>query len=221
MNVLAIQNSYDELQIAILDENKVIDYCAISKFDASKQFIIKLETILTKNNTVLSDFPFIAVNRGPGPFTTLRVVIASVNGLSFANHIPLIGIDALDACILEWKDEKYPYTVVLLNAFGDDVYFAIAAPDQPVKKGYDNIITLLEKIKKLFPKTEIRFLGNGTSLHRKAIQDHFENAFIPSSIPNYCSVSTIGIIGSKKWEQGDKGSTQLLPLYLKKHPVEQ
>lgn len=173
--------------------------------------------MLLKHQLNLTDISFIAVNAGPGPFTTLRVVIASVNGLSFASKIPLIGIDALDAFLIEQHDAKYPNTVVLLNAFNNDVYFGIQpANSTEFQKGYDNITRILEKIKSSMPDQPIRFLGNGAELHAQEIRATFgDNALIPDPLPQTCSVEQIGLMGLEKWKNQEGLVEQLFPLYLK------
>lgn len=217
---LVLQNTYDELQIALLKGSQSIALRSISKMEASTRFISELQDILDEHSITLSDIPFIVVNQGPGPFTTLRTVLACANGLSFASKIPLIGIDGLDAFSAEYNDTHYPNTVILLNAFGQDVYFAIQS-NNTLKKGYDNIDAILEQIKQTMPQEKIRFLGNGTQLFQEKIIATFgQHAFIPKDIPLYCSIEAVGKLGLEKWKTDKTGSHQLLPLYLKKHPLD-
>lgn len=217
---LVIQNTYEELQIALLQGTHLIALQSISKMEASTRFISVLESLLNQHQLTLTQIPFIAVNQGPGPFTTLRTVLSCANGLSFASKVPLIGVDGLDAFIHEQSDKKYPNTVLLLNAFGQDVYFAIQS-DQATQKGYQNIDVLLEQIKETTANKTIRFLGNGTQLFQEKIVALFgKDAYIPKDIPSYCSIQAVGMLGLEKWNHGEKGCHQLLPLYLKKHPLD-
>ncbi len=218
--ILAIQNTYHEVQIALINNNLILEQSDIDKKQASKLLIVRLKQLLEKQNLSLNEIPFISVNQGPGPFTTLRVVIASVNGLSFAQHTPLVGVDAFDAMLAEWHNPRYPTTIVLFNAFSQDVYVAIEQPEKPTRKGYNNINALLAKCIDL--PGPIRFIGNGTELHYQKIKDIFgEQAYIPEPLPIYCSIAQIARIGHQQWKENKKGTEQLLPLYLKKHPAEQ
>jgi len=221
MKFLTIQSTYDALQLALLTNDQLLDQISITKFEATAQFVIKLQELLSNNHLKLTDLPFISVNIGPGPFTTLRVVISSVNGLSFAKQIPLIGIDALGACIQEWADPQYPYTIVLLNAFSNDVYYAITQPNQKTKKGYKNIIECIENLKQSFPDTTLRFLGNGALLHHKLIKKLLADRALISDTAEYCSIKQIGVMGYALWKQKNIGAQSLLPLYLKNHPMQQ
>jgi len=45
----------------------------------------------------LGDVTLLAVGLGPGPFTGLRVGLATIEGLAFATGLPVVGVSALDA----------------------------------------------------------------------------------------------------------------------------
>src|SRR5471030_2525471 len=94
---LSIQNTYTHVEMALFQDGQLINWVSEDKLRASKHFILLIAGLLQEHQIKFSDLSFVAVNQGPGPFTTLRVVIASVNGLSYATKIPLVGIDALDA----------------------------------------------------------------------------------------------------------------------------
>ncbi len=217
---IAIQNTYDVFEIALFVNNKLVDKKREDKHNTSKLFIPLLDELLTKNSAKISDFDFCAVNCGPGPFSTLRSIIASVNGLHFATNIPLVSIDGLETTFLEFYDNKYENTVVLLNAFNNEVYYLIAHHDQILSKGYQKIDLFLQKIKQQIPDS-IHFIGNGVTLHQSLIQETFgNNAVIKKSNPSMCSVEMIGKVGLEKWLLKQGTTTYVMPLHLKKHAVE-
>jgi tRNA threonylcarbamoyl adenosine modification protein YeaZ len=144
---IAIQNTYEIFEIALFVNNKLVSKKREDKHDTSKLFIPLLDELLTQNNAKISDFDFCAVNCGPGPFSTLRSIIASVNGLHFATNIPLISIDGLEATFFEFYNPTYQHTIVLLNAFNNEVYYLIAHRDQILTKGYQKIDTFLNSVR--------------------------------------------------------------------------
>ncbi len=219
MYYLTIQNNYDEVQLALMSGSIPAHSTSLAKTKASKELIIRINNLLMSTNIKLSDLSFIAANYGPGPFTTLRVVISTVNGLAYAKQIPLIGINALKAAACEWRDPKYPTTAILFNAFGNDVYTLVEHNSTQLFYGVYPIEKLLEELKAV-PNT-IRFLGNGTTLHKKLIITHIaEKAYIPEHNPAYCSLSQIAQMGLAQWKSVAQGEHQLMPLYLKRHPAQ-
>jgi tRNA threonylcarbamoyladenosine biosynthesis protein TsaB len=215
---LGIQNTYQIVELALFNDQELVDFVQEDKTRASTYFVSMLGTLLNTHHISWADLSFIAVNQGPGPFTTLRVVIASVNGLSFATKIPLIGIDALDALIFEYQNAQYPITIALLNAFSHDVYFAIERPESKhIEKGYENITHFLNRIKQSMPAEQpIHFIGNATEMYKQEITTIFgDQAFIPIELPQTASIKQIGLMGFKAWNQKIGLTDQLMPLYLK------
>jgi tRNA threonylcarbamoyladenosine biosynthesis protein TsaB len=217
---IAIQNTYDTFAMALFINNKPVDQLSEDKRHTSKLLIPLLDQLLARNNIKFSDLSFCVVNCGPGPFSTLRSIIASVNGLHLATNIPLIGIDGLDATFLEFYNPNYNHTVVLLNAFNNEVYYLIADGEQIVSKGYKKIDTFLDDLKQKYP-APINFIGNGVTLHHDLIiKTCGTNATIKQNNPPMCSLETIGRLGLEKFMHENKLDGYLMPLHLKKHAVE-
>src|SRR3989338_1529451 len=112
---LALQATYHSLEYALYDGMRLIQKKSLIKTQASSLLMCELNQLLSDHNCTWHDIQFLAVNQGPAPFTTLRALIATVNGISFATHKPLIGIDGLAAFAHEYKSDAV--TLNILNAF--------------------------------------------------------------------------------------------------------
>jgi len=219
---LAIQHTYQGIELALFQDSRLLEKVYDDKKRASKNFIHLLTSLLKNNTCTLEDISFIAANKGPGPFTTLRVVLASVNGLGFATKKPLIGIDGLMALLQEYQDDKHSFTVALLDAFSGDVYFGIEAAGLSDRYiGYKNNVLLLEELYALYldaqcPEAKIQFVGNGAIKYKSEIHAMFgNNAIFLDPIPEHCSIEQIGKLAFKQWNHSEGLSDQLLPMYLK------
>lgn len=220
MHFIAIQNTYHHVELSIYRDAQNIGGAQLDKNHASRDLVITLADALASCSTALTECAFIAVNQGPGPFTTLRTVIASMNGLSFASSIPLVGVDGLQAFAREHRDPTWQLTVYLLNAFGNDVYFYVTGEDKP-RVGYQNIRLFLDELAEKYPASALRFMGNGADLFGPQIKQTFDSrAYIPEPNPQTCSLATIAQMGREQWDKKINVHTQLMPLYLKKHPCE-
>lgn len=149
---------------------QLIESEIIPNAQASKQLVFVIDRLLEKQNLRLQDLAFIFVNQGPAPFTTLRTVLATVNALSFARNIPLVGIDSLQALAKEnvlrksSSDTDNPGSLIipiaLLDAFNNDVYYCFKADAPEItpepeyktgseyKTGYENISALVLRLQK-------------------------------------------------------------------------
>lgn len=213
---LTIQNTYQDIQLALFQGPQIVATTNANKIAASRMLIPLAASLLSKNNIQLSELKFIAANVGPGPYTTLRTVLASANGLSFATHVPLIGIDALDAMIQENNPTANIPLVVLLNAFNQDVYFATQSESGEIQKGCMNIKGLLAHLAQTYPKNLIQFVGNGTALHKDLILETFGSyAVITDPIPEAPSIEVVGLMALAQWDRQEGLASQLMPVYLK------
>ncbi|MBU4269478.1 tRNA (adenosine(37)-N6)-threonylcarbamoyltransferase complex dimerization subunit type 1 TsaB [Candidatus Dependentiae bacterium] len=217
---LSIQGSYSLLDISLFNNSNIIKNIKEDNFKASSLLIPIIQNLLKENNLKLENLAFIATDQGPGAFTSLRVTISTVNGLSFASKIPLIGIDGLDAISTQALKQiqnlqKTDVIVALLNAYNDDVYYKINSDKVENQKGYKKIDLLLSDLKNNFENQKIIFIGNAVNLHKDKILNIFDknSAFI--DIQN-ASSQEIALIALDKFEK-DKNclSFKLTPLYLK------
>lgn len=213
---LTLQNTYHDIQLALFREQRIVATASASKIDASRMLIPLTSSMLAENDIQISELKFIAANIGPGPFTTLRTVLASANGLSFATQAPLIGIDALDAMLQEHLSATNTALVVLLNAFNRDVYFATRSGSGKIQKGCMNIDAFLAELAQSNSTSSLQFVGNGTTLHKDLILKTFgSHAIISNPIPEAPSIETIGLIALAQWERQENLVSQLMPVYLK------
>ena len=98
---ISIQGSYSQLQLSLFKGNSCLTLISETNKKASSLMVPLIEEMLKQHSLTLCDINFICADQGPGAFTSLRVTIATINGISFAQHIPLIGIDGLDALAQE------------------------------------------------------------------------------------------------------------------------
>lgn len=210
---LALQNTYTDLQIALFKQATCIAVVQTNKTTASKDVILLMQSLLESHSISFDQIKFIAVNQGPGAFTTLRVVIATVNGLSFASQVPLIGINSLHALLNEYHSEFI--TIALLNAFSKDVYYAVREKNNKIiAQGCATIGHLFE----LYPyhNEKILFIGNGAHIHKLGILESYgSRAFFLDPMPETCTIQTVGLLGLHQWQQQENLSFQLQPIYLK------
>ena len=212
---LILQADYHQVSLALCKDSTIIETNIDSKQNASRNLVSRMQSLLEKHSFNWDDLSFIGINQGPAPFTTLRVIITTANGLNFAKKIPLVGVDGIQTFLREHKAST-PVTVVLLNAFAKDVYFGIKTDNQTITTGWENHIVFLKTLQQDFEQTDITFIGNGVLLFEKEIKEVFKDkAHIPDPLPEYTSIEAITQAAFDQWERKENVHDMLLPLYLK------
>ena len=100
----------DSFQVALIDKGKVIRHKTILSVRAHSEKLLKTINALLQHHPYPSSLHFggqakrrglqgIAVVKGPGSLTSLRIGVATANALSYALAIPVIGVKP--SCNLE------------------------------------------------------------------------------------------------------------------------
>jgi tRNA threonylcarbamoyladenosine biosynthesis protein TsaB len=216
--VLCLHTTYTNVESALARDKQILGLRSLTKEQASAQLIPTIDALLTINQLNLSDISHIIVNQGPAPFTTLRTIIATVNGIAFAHKVPLVGVDALEAFMSEYADKHAGPTAVLLNAFNKAVYYYILNPTNTLRlKGYAPITTCIELIKESCKEAQILCIGNGAQLYHEDIKTALgAQVHFPDHLPLTASIEQIIKTGLAQIENNQGITQSIEPLYLKK-----
>lgn len=124
--------------------------------------------VLDEADTCLADVDYLAVSRGPGSFTGLRVGISAWQGLALGADKPLLGVSTLDAMtrLVSWEGLVCP----VLDARMREVFFAVyrftnGVRTQVAAEQAGPIEDLLD-----LAGENTLFLGNGAALYRDTIE---------------------------------------------------
>jgi tRNA threonylcarbamoyladenosine biosynthesis protein TsaB len=214
---LAVQAGYQNYEVGLFNGIACLAWHKQDKSEASKNLIPVIDDLLKKHSYSIHDLTFIGINKGPAPFTTLRIIIATINGIAFAINIPLVSCSSLEALLHEAHDPAWPaYSVALLNAYNNDVYFAVHHPKKDLWMGCANVRFFLETLKDKIGQEHVRFIGNGVSLFQTLVQEIIgDDALAQTPFIEEASLRTVAHLTYNAFSQKKEISKQIAPLYLK------
>lgn len=133
--VLAVESSATPASCALLrvEEHGSTLLCeaAVNTKLTHSQTLLPMITDMLKNaGLAVSDVDALAIAHGPGSFTGVRIGVAAVKGLSFADDLPCVGVSTLEAMALRF--DGVPYTGRILTAMDarcNQIYTALFACD--------------------------------------------------------------------------------------------
>ncbi len=220
---LALQGSYKNLSLALCKNGTVVATRSEPGCKTSARLLPLIEDILSQNSLSLSDVSFFTLDHGPGAFTSLRALIVTLNGISYASGIPLVGVDGLDALCAQTLSVSSNATlmVCLLNAFNKEVFYAISTIDAgklqlAEEKSYCKIDVLIAKLQDAYPQHQIVLSGNGAQLYRDEITQALgQRAHFPDDAPLVASATQIAQLGYEQWQSKQNITNKVSPQYLK------
>lgn len=145
---------------------------------------VMIETILKQAKLSLSNVNAIAISKGPGSYTGLRVGTATAKGLCYALSIPLIAINTLESLTqlarkkISIKNES-PFFIPMLDARRMEVYTATYNKMAEVVNPTTAVIIEADSFSEQLQDNLCFFFGNGSDKCKQII-NHPNAHFVPN-----------------------------------------
>ena len=91
-------------------------------YSHSEQLHVFIEDVLREACMERTDLDAVAVSKGPGSYTGLRIGVSAAKGLCFALDIPLISVPTLRSMAEQAKDSEVDFIIPVLDARRMEVY---------------------------------------------------------------------------------------------------
>ncbi len=112
--LLAVDTSTQWMGLALYDDEQIIGETIWQTHNHhSVELAPAVESLFTRSGITGKDLRVLAVATGPGSFTSLRIGMAFVKGLSLALNLPVIGIPSLDITVAAVPVQEIALAAVL------------------------------------------------------------------------------------------------------------
>jgi tRNA threonylcarbamoyladenosine biosynthesis protein TsaB len=124
MRILALDTATESCSVAIVEDQTLLAEVTEANRQTHARYLMDLiRTALLMARVELKDIEGIAVSRGPGSFTGLRIGIGTAKGLAEALGKPLVGVSSLKALALQ-AGVVSQLIFALIDARRGEVYYA-------------------------------------------------------------------------------------------------
>jgi tRNA threonylcarbamoyladenosine biosynthesis protein TsaB len=106
--ILSLETATRNCSVAIAKDGSTIFCKEIAElgYSHAEQLHLFIATVLQEANISFADLKAIAVSKGPGSYTGLRIGVSTAKGLCYALGIPLVSIDTLSVLIIPMIDAR-------------------------------------------------------------------------------------------------------------------
>ena len=127
--ILALDTTADTCSVAIAGvDGKIREALTRVAREHSQRILPMVEDRLLREGLALGDLDAIAVNRGPGSFTGIRIGLSITQGLAYGVDLPVIGISSLAALANKAFRQQVDWTnkivVPVIDARMEEVYWS-------------------------------------------------------------------------------------------------
>ncbi|MGB5463338.1 MAG: tRNA (adenosine(37)-N6)-threonylcarbamoyltransferase complex dimerization subunit type 1 TsaB, partial [Aureibaculum sp.] len=136
---------------------------------------VYIDEVIKKANKKLTDLDAVAVSKGPGSYTGLRIGVSAAKGLCYSLDIPLISVSTLASLASTLKVEKDALIIPLLDARRMEVYSSVYDSNYHQIREIKAEIITENSFATYLKKWKVYFLGDGadkckeTIIHKNAI----------------------------------------------------
>jgi tRNA threonylcarbamoyladenosine biosynthesis protein TsaB len=182
-----------------------------SNFSHAESLHVFIDDVVKSAKIKLSEIDAIAVSKGPGSYTGLRIGVSAAKGLCFSLDKPLISVSTLVSLSHQVKIDN-GFIVPMLDARRMEIYSAVFDANHHQIREIQAQILDESSFLDYLNKDKVYFIGNGVEKTKTVIQ-HKNATFIENKLP---SAKEMGTLAFEKYKNNDfENVAYFEPFYLK------
>ncbi len=211
--ILCLETATTNCSVGIAKDGKLLAL----KEDNSKNYShaeklhIFINEALEEAGITSKDLDAVAISKGPGSYTGLRIGVSSAKGLCYSLDIPLISVPTLDLLAYRLKDIQ-GVIVSMLDARRMEVYSAVYDPGMNQLRATQAQILDESSFAQYLETSKVHFIGNGVAKFED-ICTHPNAVYHKEQYP---SANEMAEIAEFKYQKSDTEDVAYFePYYLK------
>ncbi len=212
--ILNIETATKNCSVSLADSGKLLAVKELNdgNYSHSENLHVFIEEVLKSANRSIAEIDAIAVSKGPGSYTGLRIGVSAAKGLCFSLDKPLISISTLTSLTNAISVENDAVIVPLLDARRMEVYSAIFDNQYNQIREVRSEIIDPNSFSEFLNKGKVYFLGDGADKCKDIIK-HKNAIFLDDYFPSAKQMVKLSYVKYKKNDIEDVAYFE--PFYLK------
>lgn len=216
MKILALESSAKAASAALWAGGKLLgQYWQGSGLTHSRTLLAMTEDLLKNLETKIEDIDAVAVAKGPGSFTGIRIGVAAAKGLAWGADKPIIGVSTLEAMAYHLADREGVVICPVMDARRSQVYNAKFVSENGELKRLcpDRAVSVAELIAEAKEDGKTYFLvGDGAEMCYNIMSE--QGVSVCLAPENLRLQSAWGVAMAARYEEGISPD-DLVPNYLR------
>ncbi len=164
--ILNLETATTNCSVSIAKEGSilVVKEHDTPNYSHSEQLHVFIQEVLKEASLSIEDLDAVAVSKGPGSYTGLRIGVSAAKGLCFALNIPLISIPTLSNMAEQARNSKMDYIIPVLDARRMEVYSVVF--DNSLSQVRETRAEIIDQdsFQEYIPKGRVLLVGSGVKV---------------------------------------------------------
>ncbi|WP_053978139.1 tRNA (adenosine(37)-N6)-threonylcarbamoyltransferase complex dimerization subunit type 1 TsaB [Mangrovimonas xylaniphaga] len=211
--ILSIETTTTNCSVAISKngETLVLKEDNGEGYSHAESLHVFIDEVVKSANIKPAELDAIAISKGPGSYTGLRIGVSAAKGLCFSLDKPLISVSTLEALARQVNADE-GIIIPMLDARRLEVYSAILDKDYQVIREVQAEILNADSYAQYLEQGPVYFVGNGVAKTKELIA-HPNAFFAEGKLP---SAKEMGALAYDKLKKNDiEDVAYFEPFYLK------
>lgn len=212
--ILNIETATKNCSVSISDNDKILNCIELNEgqFSHAEKLHHFILEVLEQSQLHMKNIEAVAVSKGPGSYTGLRIGVSAAKGLCYALEVPLISVPTLSSLAHSLEIKKGEYIIPLIDARRMEVYSAVFNDNYEQIRETKAEIIEGNSFSVFLKKGKVHFLGDGATKCKEIIQH--DNAFFADNL--FPSANEMANLSYKKFISNDfEDVAYFEPYYLK------
>ncbi len=214
-----IETATEVCSVALASDGQLISIRETNKGNShSANVAVFIDEVIKESGKKLNDLDAIAVSKGPGSYTGLRIGVSSAKGLSYGLRIPLISVNTLKAMthgVLKtgFTHDANALFCPMIDARRMEVYSAFY--DENLQQIRDVQADIIDEAtyKEYLEQHPVYFFGNGSQKCKEVLSMYLNAHFIEEI---HLSAASMIQLAEEKYKLKEfENSAYFEPFYLK------
>lgn len=214
--ILSIETATKTCSVALSDEQRLITHQDLHLDKShSGSLTNMINHLVATAGITLADLAAVAVSKGPGSYTGLRIGMSTAKGLCYARDLPLISVGTLES--MAWHISRYNPAGALLCPMIDarrmEVYCLLMDHQLQVLEPVHALVVEEGAFAERLQKQPILFFGDGAPKCAPVFDAQPNAHILPHVLPT--AVGVAGLAWQKYQQQDFADLAYSEPFYLK------
>jgi len=213
--ILSIETATPACSVALHQNGILLSLAELHIENAhSEQLTMLIEQVMQRAKRKLEELDAVAVSKGPGSYTGLRIGVSTAKGLCFALDKPLLAINTLEAMVEQLRVFRTESTLFcpMIDARRMEVYCLVADENLQILSPTEAKIIENNAFEEFLHTYKMVFFGNGAQKCQELISH--KNALFVEGFT--CSAKSLGQLAHAKFLAKDfEELIYFEPFYLK------